>query len=168
MIRTSEQLLTAEQEALAGASELKGEGASICIARRAKDLPAIPPGTKVRLLLLDDDPDFARVMARLLGLAGYEVRTATDREAGSKELRAAMLPHLILLDVGLGEFDGFDILLRLRRHPRLGSVPVIMLTARTTRKDVARGLLRGADGYVSKPCRLFALNHAIRTVLGIQ
>jgi DNA-binding response OmpR family regulator len=168
MIRTSEQLLTAEQEALAGTSELATEGSCICIARRAKNLAACPPGTKYRLLLLDDDPEFARVMQRMLSLAGYEVRMATNREAGTRELRAATLPHLILLDVGLGDMDGFDVLLRLRRHPRLGSVPVIMLTARTTRQDVARGLMRGADGYVSKPCRLFALNHAIRTVLGLQ
>jgi len=168
MIRTSEQLLTVEREALAGVSELASEGACICMARRAKNLVACPPGTKYELLLIDDDPEFARVMQRLLGLAGYSVRTATDREAGTRELKAAALPHLILLDVGLGDMDGFDVLLRLRRHPRLGSVPVIMLTGRTTRKDVARGLLRGADGYVSKPCKLFALNHAIRTVLGIQ
>jgi DNA-binding response OmpR family regulator len=168
MIRTSEQLLAVEHEALSDASELATEGGCICIARRAKNLVAVPPGTKYQILLVDDDPEFARVMQRMLGLAGYIVRTATDRETGTRELRAATLPHLILLDVGLGDMDGFDVLLRLRRHPRLGSVPVIMLTGRTTRKDVARGLLRGANGYVSKPCRLFALNHAIRTVLGIQ
>ena len=168
MIRTSEQLLTVEREALAETSELAGDGSCICIARRAKNLPHNPPGTKFRLLLIDDDPEFARVMQRMLGFAGYQVRTATDRETGARELRAATPPHLILLDVGLGDMDGFDVLLRLRRHPRLGSIPVIMLTGRTTRQDVARGLLRGADGYVSKPCRLFALNHAIRTVLGIQ
>jgi len=168
MIRTSEQLRAVEREALSNASELATEAGCICIARRAKNPVAVPPGTKYELLLLDDDPEFARAMQRLLGLVGYSVRTATDREAGTRELRAATLPHLILLDVGLGDVDGFDVLLRLRRHPRLGSVPVIMLTGRTTRRDVARGLLRGADGYVSKPCRLFALNHAIRTVLGIQ
>jgi two-component system, OmpR family, response regulator len=167
MIRMSDPLLTAEREALEDTSELTGEGSCVCIARRAKNLPAQAPGTKYRLLLIDDDPEFARIMQRMLGLAGYEVRTATDRETGSRELRAATPPHLILLDVGLGNMDGFDVLARLRRHPRLGSIPVVMLTAHATRKDVARGLMRGADGYVSKPCRIFALNHAIRIVLGI-
>jgi len=168
MIRTSEQLLPSEREALADACELANEKGCICIARPARSLAARESGTRIELLLLDDDPEFVRVMQRMLGLAGYAVRAATDRESGIRELRAGTLPHLILLDVGLGDVDGFDVLLRLRRHPRLGSVPVIMLTGRTTRKDVARGLLRGADGYVSKPCRLFALNHAIRTVLGLR
>ena len=168
MTRTSEELLTAEREALAGTSELKGEGSCVCIARRAKNLAASPPGTTYQLLLIDDDAEFAAVMQRMLGLAGYAVRTASDRNAAIRELKGATPPHLILLDVGLGELDGFDVLVRLRRHLRLGSIPVIMLTAHATRKDVARGLLRGADGYVSKPCRIFALNHAIRTVLGIQ
>ena len=167
MIRSSEELATAEREALAGTTELAGEGSCVCIARPAKNLPAVALGTKYRLLLIDDDAEFAKVMQRMLGLAGYAVRIATDRETGTRELRAATPPHLILLDVGLGDMNGFDVLTRLRRHPRLSAIPIVMLTAHASRKDVARGLMRGADGYVSKPCRLFALNHAIRTVLSI-
>jgi DNA-binding response OmpR family regulator len=75
---------------------------------------------------------------------------------------------LIILDGAIGELSGFDILAQLRQHPTLSAVPVIMLTAHNARGDVTRGLLSGADGYVSKPCEFVTLDQAIRTVLDIR
>jgi len=140
----------------------------ISIARRGAHLTRSAPGTKHEVLIIDDDAYFAVLVEKLLSFAGYAVRTATNRLALSRELRKETLPHLIILDVELGKLSGFDVLTRLRRHERFSFLPVIMLSAHVTRKDVSRGLLAGADGYVSKPCRFFALNHAIRTVLDIH
>ncbi len=61
------------------------------------------------------------------------------------------MPDLILLDVQLPDGNGFDILARMRQHPVLKNMPVIMLTAEATRESVLRGLQLGADGYVTKP-----------------
>ena len=56
-------------------------------------------------------------------------------------------------------------LLRLRQHPALKNVPVIMLTGKATRESVIKGLAGGADGYVTKPFEADALMHVVRTVL---
>lgn len=154
-------------EGAAGASEPANEGSGTCIARRAKSPTASPPGTKYRLLLIDDNAEFSGIMQKMLSMAGYSVRTASNRMAIAAELQGSR-PHLIILDVALGELSGFDILAQLRQQPTLSAVPVIMLTAHNARKDVTRGLLSGADGYVSKPCEFVTLNHAIRTVLDIR
>lgn len=107
-------------------------------------------------------------MQKMLDMAGYSVRTASNRLAIAAELQESTRPHLIILDVALGELSGFDVLAQLRQQPTLSAVPVIMLTAHNARKDVTRGLLSGADGYVSKPCEFVTLNDAIRTVLDIR
>ena len=83
------------------------------------------------------------------------------------EFRKSPVPDLILLDVMLPDTDGFDILLRLRQHPALQNVPVIMLTGKATREAVIKGLAGGADGYITKPFEADALMRAVRTVIGL-
>jgi CheY-like chemotaxis protein len=164
---SSKQAATGHEGA-AGASEPANKGSGTSIARCAKNLTPSPPGAKYRLLLIDDDTEFSGIMQKMLSMAGYSVRTASNRAAIAAELQGSTGPHLIILDVNLGELSGFDILAHLRQHRTLSAVPVIMLTAQTARTDVTRGLLGGADGYVSKPCEFVTLNHAIRTVLDIR
>jgi two-component system, OmpR family, response regulator len=67
----------------------------------------------------------------------------------------------------LPDADGFDILLRVRQHPVLKDVPVIMLTGKATREAVLKGIAAGADGYITKPFEPHALLRAVRTVLGL-
>jgi two-component system OmpR family response regulator len=69
--------------------------------------------------------------------------------------------------VVLPDADGFDILARVRQHPVLKEVPVLLLTGRATREAVLQGLTLGADGYLTKPFEPDALLHAVRTVLGL-
>ena len=156
----------AENRAAAGAGKSAIREADINIARRAKSLPS-SPSAKYHLLLIDDDAEFSGVMQKMLSLAGYSVRTASNRAAIVAELGGGDRPDLIILDVSLAELNGFDLLAQLRRHAMLSSVPVIMLTAQTARQDVTRALLNGADGYVSKPCEFATLDKAITTVLDI-
>ena len=82
-------------------------------------------------------------------------------------LRLVPMPDLILLDVHLPDADGFDILARMRQHPVLKSMPVIMLTGETTREAVLKGLKGGADGYVTKPFEADVLVAAVKAVLGL-
>jgi two-component system OmpR family response regulator len=77
------------------------------------------------------------------------------------------LPDLILLDVNLPDVNGFDILAKMRQHPVLKIIPVVMLTAEATRESVLKGLQGGADGYVTKPFEPDLLVNAVKAVLGI-
>ena len=66
----------------------------------------------------------------------------------------------------LPDTNGFDVLNRIRQHPALKNLPVMMLTALGERKDVTRGLMLGANGYITKPVLPSALLEAIETVVG--
>jgi DNA-binding response OmpR family regulator len=68
----------------------------------------------------------------------------------------------------LPDIDGFDILLKMRQHAALKTVPVIMVTSKATREAVLTGLARGADGYITKPVEPDTLMKAIRAVLGVK
>jgi len=74
-------------------------------------------------------------------------------------------PDLLLLDVMLPDGDGFEVLSRMRRHQALGSLPIVMLTAKNEPGDIGRGLVLGADGYITKPYTKNILADVIRRVL---
>ncbi|MFL6692386.1 MAG: response regulator transcription factor [Ramlibacter sp.] len=119
------------------------------------------------MVVVEDDPQLASFTATLLSLSGFAVRKAGNRAEVVNEIRRPPRPDLILLDVVLPDADGFDILARLRQHPVLKDVPVIMLTGKATREAVLRGIATGADGYITKPFEPHALLRAVRTVLGL-
>ena len=99
------------------------------------------------VLVVDDDATVAEVVAAYLLRAGYTVRRAAD---GPSAVAAAAerLPDLVVLDLMLPGFDGYEVHKRIRE---LGEVPVIMLTARGEEGDRILGLQVGADDYVTKP-----------------
>ena len=154
------------KEVTAGAAELQNSGYFVNIARKAKKVA--PLASRFSILCIEDDAGLLKILEKKLTLDGYDVRTASDRQTIQAELQRPPPPHLILLDVGLPGISGFDILHKLRQHPRLGSIPVIMLTAHSSAEDVLQGMKGGADGYVSKPFQFDALAAAIETVLGIR
>ena len=160
--------LAGTDEAEAAVSALQRSGFFVQIARERRDARLPPPGQPVHVLLVEDDPLLARFVETYLSLSGLQVRTAGDRAGVVAGLRAQPLPHLLLLDVTLPDADGFDILLRMRQHPALKHIPVVMLTGKATRQAVIKGLLAGADGYLTKPFEPDALLRAVRTVLGVE
>lgn len=113
------------------------------------------------VLVVDDDPTVAEVVAAYLRRTGHEVRLVAD---GPGALAAARtrLPDLVVLDLMLPGFDGFEVFRRLRQ---LGPVCVIMLTARATEQDRILGLELGADDYVTKPFSPRELALRVRSVL---
>jgi len=156
------------QEVTAGATELQRTGYYITIARKAPRVAPVQQDGRYSILCIDDDRELLSILARKLSLDGYAIRTAFDRQTIVAELQKLPPPNLILLDVGLPDINGFDLLQKVRRHPRLGSIPVIMLTGHVTPESVLHGMANGADGYVSKPFQFEALGTAIETVLGIR
>lgn len=100
------------------------------------------------VLIVDDEPRIAAFVAKGLGAAGYAWTTEPSGVAAAA-LAASGDYDLVLLDIGLPDIDGFEVLRRIRRGG--SSVPVIMLTARTSARDTVAGLQGGADDYVPKP-----------------
>ena len=103
--------------------------------------------TAARVLVIDDDGDIRRLVADLLGRAGFSVEQAEDGRAGLRALHRTP-PDLVVLDVSMPELDGWETLARIRD---LSEVPVLMLTARGDELERVRGLKAGADDYVVKP-----------------
>lgn len=114
-----------------------------------------------RVLLVEDDPRFARLTAEFLEKNGFLVVTATTGPAALAEVGHGGF-DLVLLDLSLPGMDGLDVARHLReRH----SVPLIMVTARGDDEDKIRGLELGADDYLAKPFNPMELLARIRSVL---
>lgn len=108
---------------------------------------ATPPAAPARILVVDDDPTVAEVVAGYLDRAGFHVERAGDG-ADALARAAARRPDLVVLDLMLPGMDGLEVCRRLRGQ---GPVPVVMLTARGDEDDRILGLEIGADDYVTKP-----------------
>jgi len=163
---TPQQIESARREAESGSPQLQQTGFYVSIARHSE--VRIPPndGEKYVILVIEDDADLAQLVIDIFMLSGFEVRWASNREEINVELNRKAKADLILLDIVLPDADGLQILRRLRAHPRLAKIPVIMMTGKSMAEDVEAGLAAGADGYVSKPFKMSGLVKAVNTVLG--
>lgn len=117
---------------------------------------------QIRILAVEDDPHIARVLEHELGCMGYALRTAGSVAAAEQELRREA-PHLMLLDLGLPDRDGSDLLRNLRAAG--DKLPVICLTARDRPVERVGGLRAGADDYIVKPFDVAELDARIKAVL---
>jgi CheY-like chemotaxis protein len=126
--------------------------------------PRKPPADCV-VLIVEDDPDQLALADLRVSMAGYKVRVAKSVNAFLHSMLDEGAPDLLLLDVVLPDGNGFDLLAKMRRHPVLGSLPIVMLTAENEAEDIGRGLLLGADGYITKPYTKNILADVIRRVL---
>ena len=117
-----------------------------------------------RVLVVEDDPDIADLVARYLEKAGY---TATRVSSGRDALDAvrAKAPDLIVLDVMLPHVDGLEVCRLLRANDHTASIPIIMLTARAEESERIVGLEMGADDYLAKPFSPNELVARVRALL---
>ena len=113
------------------------------------------------ILLVEDALDLARVIARELEAAGYQVQHAADGRS-ALTLYTQHQPDLVILDWMLPELDGLEVLRRLRQS---SAVPVLMLTARDEELDRVLGLELGADDYLTKPFSMRELIARVRALL---
>jgi len=128
-----------------------GEGAPI----------ARPDGSPVRVLVVDDEPSLLELMASVLRAEGWEIRTAAD---GASAVRAAreFEPDAIVLDIMLPDFDGLEVLRRVRSSQP--HVCVLFLTARDAVQDRVAGITAGGDDYVTKP---FSIEEVLARLRGL-
>ena len=102
-------------------------------------------------LVVEDDDHIAQLLQFMLSREGYSVHVAQEGRAAKSFIETQPPPAIVLLDVMLPFFDGFQLISILREQPGWGSVPVIMLTAKTQERDVVRALEADASDYVVKP-----------------
>ena len=119
------------------------------------------------ILVVDDSPDIALISARMLTSRGFAAITSNDG-AEALELVARQRPALILLDVMMPGMSGLDVLRELKADPHTSTIPVIMVTAKTTDDDVLSGYQQGADYYITKPFTAAELIYGVNLLLGDQ
>ena len=123
--------------------------------------PDQPDGERPLIVAVDDEQDILRVLELALGDEGFEV-LPVQRSTQAVSVVRERRPALVLLDLMMPEMDGFEVLDQLRVF---SAVPVIVLTARGSNRDVVAGLERGADDYLAKPFNLGELAARVRAVL---
>ncbi len=116
------------------------------------------------VLIVEDEPAIAELMAVNLRHNGFHPFWAVDSASAQREIDAA-LPDLILLDWMLPGESGLTLAKRWRSHPRTKLVPIIMLTARSDEADRVAGLDAGADDYMAKPFSTKEMLARVRAVL---
>lgn len=121
-----------------------------------------PDGKPVRVLIVDDEPAISELVSMALRYEKFDVRTAaTGGEAVSEA--AEFQPDVIVLDIMLPDFDGIEVMRRVRvDHP---DIPVLFLTAKDAVNDRVVGLTAGGDDYVTKPFSVEELVARIRAMV---
>ena len=116
------------------------------------------------VLIVEDDPDIAALVARYLDKAGFTTaRAASGRDA--LQAIARQPPDLLILDLMLPQVDGLEICRRVRASEATAGLPIIMLTARSDESDRIVGLELGADDYLAKPFSPGELVARVRALL---
>ncbi len=101
-----------------------------------------------KILIIDDEPNIAKMIGSRLQANGYDIETAENGEDGLKKVESAS-PDLIILDVLMPVMDGFEFFKNIKKDPEKSQVPVIVLTGRGGMKDTFEAM--DADEFVSKP-----------------
>ena len=119
------------------------------------------PSAETRVLVVDDETQIIRFLRPSLTAAGYKVDTATTG-AEALRLAATVAPAIVVLDLGLPDMDGKDVIRKLREW---SDVPIIVLSARDRESEKIAALDLGADDYVNKPFGIGELMARLRTSL---
>jgi len=118
-----------------------------------------------KILIVDDDPDVRQAMNIRMRANSYDTCFASDAINSITEA-TKQRPDLILLDLGLPAGDGYVVIERLKRHPALSVIPIIVVSARDARGNKDRAIAAGAMVYLQKPVNNAELLAIIRQTLG--
>src|SRR5512139_2276809 len=123
--------------------------------------------TPPRILIVDDNAETVDILRTRLHHEGYEIVTAREGEEALATAREAQ-PDLVLLDIMMPGMDGIEVCRRLKGDCSLPFMPIVMVTARSDRRDVVGGLEAGGDEYLTKPVDQAALVARVRSMLRIK
>ncbi|MCB0321768.1 MAG: response regulator transcription factor, partial [Bdellovibrionales bacterium] len=120
-----------------------------------------------RIYIVDDDADTRMLVASTLSVLGLEMEQFASGEAVLESLKS-VLPDLLVLDVMMPGISGLEVLARFRMIEGSERVPVLMLTARDSVKDIVKGLDSGAEDYLTKPFNYEELQARARALLRVR
>lgn len=117
------------------------------------------------ILYVEDNPDNRTLVRRILMAEGFQV---VEAESASHAVQAlqSVRPDLILMDINMPDMDGYTLTGRLKRDPRMHTIPIIALTANVMKGDRERTLDAGCDGYIQKPIDVDTFSSQINQFLG--
>ena len=119
-----------------------------------------------RVLVVDDEPNIVMSLEFLMRHACFEVAVARNGREALDALDGTP-PDLLLLDVMMPEFDGYEVCERIRARPEWNATKIVMLTARGREVERERGLTLGADAYVTKPFSTRDLVEQVKRMLDV-
>ena len=119
--------------------------------------------TRPKILVVDDEHDVVDLLCMVLSKHGYHALAAHNGMEGLMKAQSE-LPDLILLDIMMGDMDGWEVLKLLQLEEQTRGIPVVILSARTETRDKIRGLQEGAVDYLTKP---FAVRNVLETIDGV-
>lgn len=102
------------------------------------------------IVVVDDEPYILRSLSFVLERGGFQVITATDGDSGLAKIRE-FRPALVFLDIMLPQKNGYEVCAEVKSDPALADIHIVMLSAKGQQIDRERGILGGADEYMTKP-----------------
>jgi DNA-binding response OmpR family regulator len=118
----------------------------------------------LRLVVADDDPDILRLLQRRLSRRGYEVVTATDGPAALAAIRHTT-PDAVVIDRVMPAMSGEEVCAELKADERTAGIPVVLLSAQASEREIVEGFEVGADDYLTKPFDLEELDERLRRLI---
>lgn len=103
------------------------------------------------ILVAEDDDQISYLLNFMLTREGYKVKVANDGQEAMDAIGQIAMPKLILLDIMMPYYDGYQLIDHIRNNTEWKNVPIVMLTAKSQEKDIIRALEAGANDYVVKP-----------------
>jgi CheY-like chemotaxis protein len=119
------------------------------------------------VMVIDDTDEVRSVIIKTLAVFGFQVRGAKDGETGI-QMALEKAPDLIICDVRMPVMDGYQTLAKIRELPQIANIPFIFLTAAMEKCDIRRGMVSGADDYLTKPFTADELMEAVTMRLARQ
>ncbi len=117
-----------------------------------------------KILIVEDIPGLIHILQLEVQRLGYETILASNG-AEAVEMAIAQLPNLIMMDILMPEMDGLEAARRIRENPHTRAIPIIAVTALSSRKDKEKCLESGCDDYLSKPFTASQLSSSITSLL---
>ena len=121
-------------------------------------------GLKKKILLVDDEANIVELLRYNLKKEGYKVYGALDGEK-ALDLARTTNPDLIILDLMLPRLHGYEIIRLIKKNMRLSCIPIIILSAKTLKEDINKGIKLGANVYISKPFSVAELLIKVKELL---
>lgn len=124
----------------------------------------MPDNSEIRILIIDDDIEFAEVLRMHLAAEGYAAEVAEDAVEGGKALLAHP-PALILCDINLPYLSGLDLMSLMQSDARSASIPVVVVSGSTDSETMAKAVRLGAADFLAKPVTREQLLESVRACL---